>query len=99
MKRFRKRYILLSFSSSSPPIQEQSKHIDELLRSNRIRASIVQCGPSFLIYRCSHRLVDDFRKLFPLILPDNARVTVKGVSGTLKRLRDGHIQTDRKHLS
>ncbi|MGQ9514244.1 MAG: hypothetical protein ACUVTL_04255 [Thermoproteota archaeon] len=96
MKRYRKRYILLSFSSVSSPIKEQAKYIDDLLKSKRIRASIIQHGPDFLIYRCSHTLVDDFRRIFPITLSDNTQVVVKGTSGSLKGLRNKFIQGGQK---
>ncbi|MBO3803470.1 MAG: hypothetical protein JTT11_06295 [Candidatus Brockarchaeota archaeon] len=99
MKRFRKRYILLAFSSLSTPAKDQSKYVDEVLGSNKIKASIVQYGPTFLVYRCPHKLAGDFKRLFPLALPGGARATVEGVSGTLKRLRNNYIRQGRKHLS
>jgi len=87
MKRMRKRYVLLSFSSQLTSHQKASDEVGEALRSQGIRAWAVRSGPGILIYGCSNRSIDGFRGLFPMVLTDNARIDIKGVSGTLKALK------------
>jgi len=87
MKRMRKRYVLLSFSSQLTSHQEAADKVGEALNSRGIRAWVVRSGLGILIYGCSNRSVDEFRGLFPLVLTDNAHIDIKGVSGTLKALK------------
>jgi len=87
MKRMRRRYVLLSFSSQLTSHQEAADEVGEALKSKGIRAWVVRIGPGILIYGCSNRSIDGFRSLFPLVLSDDARIDIKGVSGTLKALK------------
>jgi len=87
MKRMRQRYVLLSFSSQLTSHKEVADEVSEALRSQGIGAWAVHSGPGTLIYRCSNRSIDEFRGLFPLVLTDNARIDIRGVSGTLKALK------------
>jgi len=87
MKRIRQRYVLLSFSPQLTPPQKVADEVGEALRAQGIRGGAISSGPGILIYRCSNRSIDGFRGLFPLVLTDDVRIDIKGVSGTLKALK------------
>ena len=87
MKRFRKRYVLLSFSSPLTPTQMASQEINGALRSQGIRAWLINYGPGFLIYRCPHTSIDRFKGLFPLTLPNDEGIVIERISGTLRALK------------
>jgi hypothetical protein len=87
MKRFRKRYVLLSFSSPLTPLQMASQEVNGALRSQGIRAWLIHNEPGFLIYRCPHASIERFKGLFPMILPNNESIVVERISGTIRALK------------
>lgn len=86
MKRVRRRYVLLSFSSSAISAQKASELVYGLLGSRGIRTMEIHAGPGILIYRCSNRDLGDLRGLFPLTLSGDESIRIERVSGTLKGL-------------
>lgn len=87
MKRERKRYVLLSFSSQPTTYQKAMEEVGEAFRSKGIRAWPIHYEPGILVYRCLNRSIDCFRSLFPMVLSNNECIAIKGVSGTIRALR------------